>query len=483
MLDGNLILLFSCFTGACLGWSVPRGHAINRRGRVFDHLLRPGWRFTPLLLLALLLFSPFASAWGATPAPGADNYLIKHLFIFVQENHTFDNYFGYYPGVNGLANAIPQPDPNSTTPLKPVELNVATIPKDLCHTWQCSKADFNNGTMDGFLTKAGENTNETMGYFNPDLIAYYWDYASQYVLMDNFYSAFMGPSLPNHMYMLSGQADGLTGDNDSFQFSSPTIINELIADHISWAYYAGGANATSGWNPLPSDVPFLKADPSKAGLKENTQFPFDIAKPNFPSVAWIMPENDSLSEHPPYNVTAGELTVVSEVNDIMKSQYWSSSAIILTWDDYGGWYDNASPPQVDQYGLGFRVPAIIISPYAKQGFVDNTLTEFASTLKLIETLFNVPSLGARDVKADNLLEAFNFYQTPRAPLVLPGPFLPDHYPLQYYNGTVLGPLPQGQPGKPLTVSSTTDLVYTGVLVGGLASLVAVVAAVTLRKRP
>jgi phospholipase C len=421
-----------------------------------------------------------ASAMAAPTGTAADTLPIKHLFIIVQENHTFDNYFGYYPGVNGLANALPQPDPNSTTPLLPFELPNATgfsyqgpIQKDLCHLQDCAQTDFDHGKMDGFAS--GENTNTTMGYFNPKFIPYYWDYANQYVLMDNFFSPFMGPSLPNHIYLLAGESGGLTDDNDSFVFDFPTIVNELDAANVSWVYYAGDHSSTNGWNPLPSDIPYLNSHPDLQGLKETTEFPADVAKPNFPSVAWIMPETDALSEHPPYNVTSGELSVVDEINDIMQSQYWSSSAIILTWDDYGGWYDNVSPPQVDQYGFGFRVPALIISPYAKHGYVDNMLSEFASTLKLIERLFNLPSLGTRDAKADDLLEAFDFSQSPRAPLVLPGPFIPNHYPLEYPNGTLFGPLPQGQPGKASPLASPYDLQYSALLVAGTSALIAVMA--------
>jgi phospholipase C len=462
--------------------------------------LRTGPRLTPLLLLALLLVSPLAPAL-ANPAASPDTSPIKHIFIFVQENHTFDNYFGYYPGVNGLADAKPQPFPNSTQTERPYEINSSIITGDLCHSHVCALESYDHGKMDGFVSAEAPNAaqdasldlgsasssgvtqeEETMGYFNPDLIPYYWDYASQYVLMDNFYSPFLGPSLPNHIYLIAGQDGGLTLNNDSFMFSFPTIVNELDAANVSWTYYAGDHTSTNGWNPLPSSTAYLKTHPGLTGLKETSDFPSDIAKPNFPSVAWIMPETDEVSEHPPYNVTAGQLAVVSEINDIMRSQYWSSSAIILTWDDYGGWYDSASPPQVDQYGFGFRVPALVISPFAKHGFVDNTVSEFASTLKLIETVFHLPSLGTRDAKASNMLEVFNFYQNPRAPLVLPGPFVQNHFPLEYPNGTVLGPPPQGPPGHAITSPTTTDLEYTGLLIAAVASLVVVVGAVS-QKRP
>jgi len=338
--------------------------------------------------------------------------------------------------------------------------------------------DYNHGKMDGFV--AGERTNETMGYFNPDLIPYYWDYASQYVLMDNWYSPFMGQSLPNHVYLIAGQAAPILNNSAAaLSYNFPTIVDELDAANVSWAYYAGDHYMTNGWNPLPSSTTYLKAHPNLQGIYETTDFPAAIAKPNFPSVAWIMPETDALSEHPPYNITAGEQYVVNEINDIMQSQYWSSSAIILTWDDYGGWYDNASPPQVDQYGFGFRVPALIISPFAKRGVVDNTLTEFASTLKLIETVFHLPSLGTRDVKAEDLLEAFNFNQQPRRPLVLPGAFVPNQFPLTYPNGTKLGPLPLGKPGQPLTLyNQSADYEYTWVLLAAVSGFVFVVGAVT-----
>jgi len=436
-----------------------------------------------LLLLALLLVSPLAQVDGATPSTSAAISDIKHIFIFVEENHTFDNYFGYYPGVNGLAGAKPQYFPNSTTPVNPFEIDSATIKMDLCHMASCAQADFNKGQMNGFLTPAGEGTNQTMGYFNPDLIPYYWDYASQYVLMDNWFTPFMGPSLPNHIYLVAGQSGNITTNNASVTFSFPTIVDELDAAHVSWAYYAGSHSFTNGWNPLPSSTTYLKANPNEEQLKETNTFPLDIAAPRFPSVAWVMPETDALSEHPPYNITSGQDYVVNEINDIMKSQYWSSSAIILTWDDYGGWYDNAVPPQVDQYGLGFRVPALIISPFAKQGFVDDTLSEHASTLRLIETIFHLPSLGTRDAKANDLLEAFNFNQQPRHPLFLPGAFVRNQYPLTYPNGTKLGPLPQGAAGHPLAYSASVDYEYTAILLAAVSGLVLATGAVarTLRR--
>jgi phospholipase C len=418
-------------------------------------------------------------ALGATPNTSGTTTPIKHVFIFVEENHTFDNYFGTYPGVNGIAYAKPQPGPNSTT-FSPVELNRATIAKDICHSYGCARADYNNGSMDGFVTS--EKSNMTMGYFNPKLIPYYWDYASQYVLMDNYFTSALTQSYPNHLYMLAGQAGGVMTNNYTFRYSFPTIVDNLDAAQVSWVYYAGSHVMTNGWNPLPASETYSKAHPSMNGLKESTDFQFDLSKPSFPSVAWIMPTTDQISEHPPYNITAGQLSVVDNINFIMKSQYWSSSAIILTWDDYGGWYDHVAPPQLDQYGLGFRVPTLIISPFAKHGFVDHTLSEHSSTLKFIETIFHVPSLGTRDAKASDLLEAFNFAQVPRHALVMPGAFVPNHYPLKFPNGTLLGPPPLGQPGQLVHNDPAADFESAGLLVLTVSALVLFLGGVGLRQR-
>lgn len=440
---------------------------------------RPPGPLAGFLLLVLLSVGPATPAFAAASTPDQSTP-IKHIIIFVQENHTFDNYFGTFPGANGVGSAKPQFSSNGTSYL-PYEIPQATLPKDLCHENSCALADYANGTMNGFVK--GEKNKMTMGYFNPKLIAYYWDYASQYVLMDNYYTSVLAPSLPNHIYMLAGQSGGLLKNNLTFKFNFPTIVDTLDAAHVSWRYYAGVHYITNDWNPLPSVRSFVKAHPNLDGLGETSEFQYDLLKPSFPSVAWVMPPADELSEHPPYNITKGELNLVNEINLVMKSQYWSSTAIIVTWDDYGGWYDHAPPPQLDKYGLGFRVPALIVSPYAKHGFVDHTLSEHASTLRFIETVFNLPSLGTRDAQASNLMEAFNFQQQPRHPMPLPGAFLPHHYPLKYLNGTTLGPLPSGQPGQVYVYNPWPDEEYTAALVIAVSAFVFLLAIRARRPAP
>lgn len=356
---------------------------------------------------------------------------IKHIIVIMEENHTFDNYFGTYPGANGIAGAIPQPSTTSANAqlIEPFMINTATIAQDLSHSWTSAHQAYDNGKMDGFVTASGSSL--SMGYFSPSLIQYYWKYASQFVLLDNFYTSVMGPSLPNHLYLIAGQSGELTGDSSAgaINFTSSsvydntfhfkTIMDELDAGKISWKYYAGGHSSLNNWNPLPAFASFQSDQTRMLNLAPTQQFVTDVANHDLASVVWMMPATDQSSEHPPYDISTGEQDVVSLLNAIMASEYWNSTAVFLTWDDYGGWYDHVKPPQLDQFGYGFRVPCLIISPYARQGVVDHTLGDFTSILKFIETVHSLQPLTARDASAGDLSEAFDFPQTPRHGLVLP----------------------------------------------------------------
>jgi phospholipase C len=381
-----------------------------------------------------------------------DSIPIQHIVILYQENRTFDNYFGTYPGANGLPVNVALPKtPGSKETVSPFHLT-NTSTRDLDHSNRVAKIDYNNGKMDGFVY--GEGSDLTMGYYDYRELPYYWDYASKFVLMDNFFSSQMGPSLPNHLYLIAGQSGGLIenpgrcqsreicqgassqnpyGLPESMTFNFTNVMDELDNRGISWKYYTGDKNDYKNagyWNPLPAFTSFKKNPSRLNNLAPNDQFLTDLAKGNLAQVVWVIPKEDE-SDHPTANVKSGEKYLVSSINAIMQSKFWPSTAIFVTWDDYGGWYDHVAPPQVDAFGLGFRVPCLIISPYAKEGFIDHTQSEFTSILKFIETVHDLPALTHRDAMASNMLEAFNFSQTPRSPLVLPGPYLPEHYPLTW----------------------------------------------------
>jgi phospholipase C len=397
--------------------------------------------------LIALICSPLP--FSVRAATAKSNSPIKQVIVIVEENHTFDNYFGTYPGVNGLnGSTIALPVTISGPSVsKPFHLSNVTVPHDLCHGWDCAHQAYDNGKMDGFVIAAKSNL--TMGYFNHHQIPYYWDYASQFVLLDNFYTSIMAQSLPNHLYLVAGQSGSLTTGsrfgtfnftssnihNGQFEFKS--IVDELDANRISWKYYAGGHQSLNNWNPLPAFASFKSNQSRMNNLAEPTKFLGDVASNKLANVVWIMPATDDSSEHAPYDITIGERATVNIINAIMRSEYWSSTAIFVTWDDYGGWYDHVAPPQVDAFGFGFRAPCLIISPYARQGFIDHTQGDFTSFLKFIETVYSLPPLTSRDGLANSLMEAFDFSQHPRSPLLLPGQFIPDRYPLTFLNGTLL----------------------------------------------
>lgn len=175
------------------------------------------------------------------------------------------------------------------------------------------------------------------------------------------------------------------------------------------------------------------------GIKNNTATGSIIAHPDrfiadlkvgeARTVSWINAVSPH-DEHPPWNATDGQLWVVNIVNEIMKSQYWNSSAIFITWDEAGGLYDHVPPPQVDSWGYGFRVPLLVVSPYAKQGYVSHVQYDHTSLLKFIEWNFGLPCMTDRNCQANNLLDAFDFSQKPRPPLVLPGIYEPNIWPLR-----------------------------------------------------
>ena len=409
-----------------------------------------------LLLGLLVIPTPMASTNILPVNP------IKHIIVIMQENHTFDNYFGTYPGVNGLPHSTALPlFPGGLATVKPFHIPNYTIPNDMSHSDNAGREAYNSGKNDGFVY--AESSNYTLGYYDHRDLPYYWDYASQFALADNYFTSFMGPSFPNHIYLLAGQSGNVTRNvyNETLRF--PSIIDELQAAHISWRYYAGGAAAANGWNPIP----ILQATIANKSILHNvivpSLFPTELINHTLPSVVWLMPPDQLRSEHPPYDPRIGEHYVVDLINQVMLSNYWNSTAIFLTWDDYGGWYDHVPPPQVDQHGFGFRVPLLMISPFAKQGYIDHAVASHDSILKFIETTFDLPAMTHRDANAYNLLGSFDFTQARRPALVLPGPFVPEHYPLTYTNGVLFsggGPPPSEGVGTILK-----DYLLASMLVG------------------
>jgi len=506
----------------------------------------PGFRFAVVLvmvvvLLPLLPAAAFTFSGFSMTLLNPSTSKLQHIIFIVQENHSFDNYFGTFPGVNGFDNAPPccadfigaetmagfeqnmfMIHPFHQDVTKPIMIVGDELPPgvedaedmsapsanstltgpfpfgdeisvDLNHASKTATADWNNGAMNGFVIKEGK---DTMGYYDGNDIPYYWDYASNYVIDDNFFSSQMGPSFPNHLYIASGTngpgatvngklnrgnwlKNGYVVDNYPGQtfyglaLDWMALAQELTQSGISWSWYTGeNPSVPTYWNVLPY-FSYFQQNPSQLHLhlKSVGAFPPDILNGQLPAVSWITPGEwapptepsackGSMSEHPPARIDCGMDYVAYLVNRVMESQYWQSSAIVITWDDYGGFYDHVPPPRVDKYGEGFRVPAIVISPWAKHNYVDHTPYEFASLLKMVEDNWNLPRLpnpNDRDELSSigDMGNAFDFSQTPLPALIEPENFVgPQPY---VENAFTMTPITTAQASSVGTSSVTTPV--------------------------
>ena len=429
---------------------------------------------------------------------------IRHVIVIMQENRSFDSYFGTYPGAVGIprSNGVPTvclPDPLRHTCDKPFH-DVYDINGGGPHGLSASKMDVHKGAMNGFvraaddavhhctnvddpacqlLTKPGREP-DVMGYHTAAEIPNYWTYAKDFVLADRMFEAVKSWSLPEHLYMVSAWSAKCSSDrpmschNNIKGPYSATAFDHAVREElttgktdvdlawtditwllhlfqVSWGYYVQTgfqpdcddddaetcarvrqSYHTPGiWNPLPlfEDV---RQDKQLANVQPLSAFLDQARLGTLPAVSWVVPSQAD-SEHPPASVHQGQAYVTSLVNAVMESPDWNSTAIFLSWDDWGGFYDNVVPPNVDLNGYGMRVPLIVISPYARKGWIDHDVLTSDAILKFVEDDF-IGSLrldpktdGRPDRRPDvrenasilgDLIDAFNFAQKPRQPVLL-----------------------------------------------------------------
>ena len=325
---------------------------------------------------------------------------IEKIVVFFQENHTFDNYFGTFPGANGSSRTpgvcLPEKKGARTPCLGPSHSGTLT-PADMTHSWASAHADYDGGKMDGFVYSEGSGG--TMSYFDGTDIPRYWKAARQYVLCDNYFTSVMSESLPNHLSLVAGTCGGILNDKVPATLTFPPIFEQLDQQKVTWKVYS----TTTSWF---KNFAYVQGS-STANFAKASQLATDIKNGNLSDVSWVIgaPGGD---EHPPADVQAGMNSVCDLINGLGGSQYWNSLAVFVTWDDFGGWYDHVAPPQVDQYGYGFRVPCLVISPYSKQGFIDSVVNDHTSILKFIELRYGLSPLSSRDAAANGMVEAFDF---------------------------------------------------------------------------
>jgi len=392
--------------------------------------------FIALLLAAFIGIGQIGWAQAAPgPTSSQTKTPIQHLVVLLQENHTFDNYFGTYPGADGLpANTSMPIDPKnpSAGSVQPWHIGNSTI-TDLSHSNTTFKGQYDNGKMDGFvsyLNSINQNGQLSMGYYNGTDVPYYWNLADNYVLFDHLFSSAADGSFANHMYWVAAVSPVVPRGQqlNDILANVPTIFDRLQAAGVSWKFYVENYDPTityrnmanSGnrgsqviWVPLLNFDRFIDDPVLSSHIVDLSQYYTDLTQGTLPAVSYIVPSGQS--EHPPQKPMTGERTVKNLIQELMRSSSWDSSAFMLMYDDWGGWYDHVTPPQVDNFGYGLRVPGLLVSPYAKKGYIDNTQLDFTSVLKFIEVNWNVPPLQSRDTAASNFLEAFDFTQSPRPP--------------------------------------------------------------------
>jgi phospholipase C len=270
----------------------------------------------------------------------------------------------------------------------------------------------------------------------------YWAYARQFSLADHYFTSVHGPSLPNHLFSVAAQSGGAIDNGghsssgvsglgcDGTSYGTVTVMDAggNITQHppcfdfltladllekagISWRYYADDGGVMSMINHIRNSSLWNEH------IAPAAQFAIDAGDGNLPAVSWIIPPGIA-SEHPPYSICEGENWTVSTLNALMQGPAWNSSAVFITYDDFGGFYDHVAPPQVDQLGLGPRVPLLIISPFARKGHVSHSVYEHSSILKFVETRYGLPPLTARDGAASDMFDSFDFNQEPQPPLIL-----------------------------------------------------------------
>jgi phospholipase C len=445
---------------------------------------------------AALIVAACAGGTSSEPKTPSVKTPIKHVVIIMQENRSFDSYFGTYPGVDGLPRANGRfatcsPDPQTGTCVYPYH-----DPSDKNgggpHGAANAVADIAGGKMNGFQTSAEKGqrgcgnpndpicTNATipdvMGYHDAREIPNYWRYAQDYVLQDHMFEPNASWSLPEHLFMVSEWSARCTVQDDPRScvnaLQNPqqlagtgkkanaandpnyawTDLTYLLHKYgVSWKYYLdqgtqpdcedSSSNCTPGqqatnvpeiWNPLPWFTT-VRQDGQLGNIVSSDAFFADASQGALPEVSWVVP-NGKDSEHPPALVSAGQAWVTRLINAVMQGPDWSSTAIFLSWDDWGGFYDHVRPPVVDENGYGLRVPGLVISPYAKRGYIDHQTLSFDAYAKFIEDNFlsgqrlDPTTDGRPDPRPDvrenaaqlgNLMSDFDFSQPPRPPEVLP----------------------------------------------------------------
>ena len=397
----------------------------------------------------------------------------QHVIVIVQENRTPDNLFHGLPGADIASSGI-----NSAGRKIPLSETSLVTNYDFGHSHADFLAMYDDGKMDGADKESATCASRAPGcpppnpqfqYVNPSEVQPYFQLAEQYAFGDRMFQTNQGPSFPAHQFIISGTSADTAASNlfaaedpavpsnaaptgedsgcnapagtlvkmidpsgaESSQkypcFEHPTLTDLLDQQSVDWRYYAPSAGGLSIWVG-PDAIKHIRygGDWNRVILNQ-TQVLRDIANNDLAQVSWVIPSGQA-SDHAATTDGSGPSWVASVVNALGKSPYWSNTAIVITWDDWGGWYDHVPPPSIaNSYEYGFRVPLIVVSPYAKRGYVSHVTHDFGSILRFVEEVFKLPSLGYADARADDLSDCFDLAQTPSAFQAIPAKFDGRHF--------------------------------------------------------
>ena len=402
----------------------------------------------------VLALSPF----GGSPTARASNPCgwvcsqIKHVVIIVKENHTFDNMFGRFPGADGTQTA------NESGHIVPMTQTPDPLAGDISHDSSAAVLAYDQGKMDQFYRiggaiQHGQNVSESQ--YSPDQIPLYWAYAQHYTLADHYFSSILGPSFPAHLALIQGNVDNVIDNphipksksfypnwgcdsvpqnvvrvfvNGRYEevrpcFNSQTIADEANQAKVSWRYYSPPkGKAGYIWSAYDAIKHIRYSSQWSTNVPHASDFIPDVQQHHLAAISWVVPPF-GYSEHPPENMCQGENWTVNQINAIMNSPYWWNTVIIVTWDDFGGFYDHVAPPSEGPYALGPRVPTLVISPFAQPRYVDHTVYDARSILTFLEDVFGLPHRSQFDRTVNPISNALvsqpipNMHQT-RQPLIL-----------------------------------------------------------------
>lgn len=375
--------------------------------------------------------------------------VIKHIVIMIKENHSFDNLFGRFPGALGTTYAMKGSK----------RVRMGTTPDhfhgDISHDSADTRLAINGGKMNRFYELHGareKGVDLADSQFSPKEIPSYWRYAKTFGLADNFFSTIASGSFSNHIVTIAGTnlgaVDVLTGPGapswgcDAAPtahaviyrggklkevppcFNADTLASEANAAGVSWKFYAP-PKGSSGyvWSTYDAIKPIRNSSQWSTSVVPPTQFDTDVQDGTLPAISWLTSDLQ-YSDHPPESICQGENWTVARINAIMKSPLWKSTVIVLTWDDFGGFYDHVAPPVEGPYSLGPRVPTLIISPYAKPHAINHLQLDFRSIVKYVENNFHLPQKMHYDRSVNSISSMLDLQQKPLKPFQLSSPHCP-----------------------------------------------------------